>query len=505
MKTAVIYCRVSTKEQTQNHSLPVQEKTCREWCDKNAYRVACIFREEGESAKTINRTEFQKMMAFCLGDKKAGVSAIVVYDLSRFARDVESAKLVEGQFKKRGIDVVAVTQNTENNAAGKLQRNILLSFAQYDNDQRAEKTTAGMKAALQMGRWPFKAPLGYQNFLHPVKGKTIIQDPERAPLVRQAFELYSTGIYTKEQVLKTVTEHGLKTQTGKKLSAQTFNKLLRNPIYAGLLKVNNWESAKGDFDAIIPLEIFEKAQALISGKKASLTPHNRNRDDFPLRHFTICETCGRPLTASWSKGRKRLYPYYFCQNSKCRGVSIRKDRLEESFSQYLAGLKLTPDALRLFNAILRDSWEEKTKGQHIRAKQLQSKIEALKERKSKLLSALLDKVVDEATYREEATKLDSDITLNETAIEEHPGEILDFEGLLNNASSLISNQDKLWKRIGLNARQRLQKVLFPTGLKINREGIGTAQNPCSYLALCYSNTSKEILVAPRGIEPRFSG
>lgn len=33
-------------------------------------------------------------------------------------------------------------------------------------------------------------------------GKSLMADPERAPLVRRAFEKYATGRYTREQLLK---------------------------------------------------------------------------------------------------------------------------------------------------------------------------------------------------------------------------------------------------------------------------------------------------------------
>lgn len=70
MLRAVIYCRVSTKEQTKNFSLPVQEKACRDYCERECYEVAAIFVDEGESAKTIDRPRFKELLAFCRNKKK---------------------------------------------------------------------------------------------------------------------------------------------------------------------------------------------------------------------------------------------------------------------------------------------------------------------------------------------------------------------------------------------------------------------------------------------------
>ena len=60
-----------------------------------------------------------------------------------------------------------------------------------------------MKAALELGRWTFRAPIGYLNAPR-ARGKSLLPDPERAPIVRRVFEDYSTGRYTKKQLLRTV-------------------------------------------------------------------------------------------------------------------------------------------------------------------------------------------------------------------------------------------------------------------------------------------------------------
>ena len=62
---AVIYVRVSTKEQTENLSLPTQIRACEEYCRREGYEVLERFKEEGESAKTTDRTELQNLLKYC--------------------------------------------------------------------------------------------------------------------------------------------------------------------------------------------------------------------------------------------------------------------------------------------------------------------------------------------------------------------------------------------------------------------------------------------------------
>jgi site-specific DNA recombinase len=83
---AVIYCRVSTKEQTQNLSIPTQRRACNEYCARHGLTVAREFVDAGESAKTADRPELKAMLAYCR-HHKGQIQALVVYNVSRFARD----------------------------------------------------------------------------------------------------------------------------------------------------------------------------------------------------------------------------------------------------------------------------------------------------------------------------------------------------------------------------------------------------------------------------------
>lgn len=458
--------------------------------------VAEIFVEEGESAKTANRPEFKKMLDYC--QKNRGkVQALVVYSVNRFARNNKDHTVVRAFLLGLGVTLRSVTEPIEDTSTGRLMEGVLASFSQFDNDVRAERTVAGMKSALQAGQWTFKAPLGYLNVRGPQNKKTLAHDSQKAPLVRQAFELYSSGLYTKEQVLKKITDLGLKTQTGKRLPSQTFNKMLRKPIYAGWLAVNKWENVKrGNFEPIVSQEVFEKVQALITGKKVAITPHKRNHEDFPLRHFTHCEACGRPLTASWSKGRTKKYPNYRCQNSKCKAISIRKEKLEDSFLEHLGKLKPTPESLRLFKAVMLDFWNDKRKEAASYVRGLQKQLEALKIKKERLEEAFIyEKSIDQGTYNEQGAKLKQDITLKELEISENRLDEVDFEGLLDHASFVISNPEKVWEQEGLAQKQRLQKVLFPDGAIFGKGGFGTSKPAFIYTLLSASRTQNELLVA----------
>jgi hypothetical protein len=181
---------------------------------------------------------------------------------------------------------------------------VLAAFAQFDNDVRSDRTRAGMKAALELGRWVFLAPIGYLNAPRSI-GKSLIHDPERAPLVRRAFEDYASGRFTKEQLLKHVRTWGLTNRRGRPLTSQAIGVLLRNQLYAGIVDVPEYgvRGKRGDFAPLISEELFYRVQAILSGRAPSTAPRKRAHPDFPLRGFVRCDSCGRGLTGSWSKGR----------------------------------------------------------------------------------------------------------------------------------------------------------------------------------------------------------
>ena len=64
MVGAVIYVRVSTKEQTEHLSLPTQLRDCEEYCRLQGYEVLERFHEEGESAKSTDRSQLQNLLTY---------------------------------------------------------------------------------------------------------------------------------------------------------------------------------------------------------------------------------------------------------------------------------------------------------------------------------------------------------------------------------------------------------------------------------------------------------
>lgn len=118
---AVLYCRVSSKEQTKSPSLPMQEASCREFRERHDWEVERAFIERGESAKTADRTELQRMLTFCRRHRKR-VDVVVVYNLNRSARNAGDHHAVRGIFRSLGITLPSVTEHIDDSPGGKIGR-----------------------------------------------------------------------------------------------------------------------------------------------------------------------------------------------------------------------------------------------------------------------------------------------------------------------------------------------------------------------------------------------
>ena len=379
---------------------------------------------------------------------------------------------------------------------------VLAAFAQFDNDVRSDRTRAGMKAALELGRWVFLAPLGYMNAPRAM-GKSLIPDPERAPLVRRAFQDFATGRFTKQEVRANLTALGLKTRRGQPVPSQTFDALLRNRAYIAQVEVPGYGiSTRGDFEPLVSEKVFYRVQAILDGRLEITAPRQRNDPDFPLRGYVRCEACGKPLTASWSKGRSDYYAYYHCRPG-CRAVNISKTKLEELFIDELARLQPTAGFMRLVKDRVLHAWRDLKADANQRMVEVERKQRAIQQKLDRLDEAFLyERTIDIDVYDRQRDKLREELTLAQMHRHATELEELDVEGILAFAERVLPSASSLWVQSSLNQKQRLQELFFPDGMRFDGKrivGTGTTLPVFNYLSPD-SDVKKEV-VDQTGIEP----
>ena len=499
---AVIYIRVSTKEQTENLSLPTQLRACEEYCHRQGYEVLERFKEEGESAKTADRPELQRLLKYCR-THKGRVHFVVVFNLTRFAREKYDHFALRSHLKSLGISLRSATEPIDDTATGKLMEGVLASFAQFDNDVRSDRTKAGMKAALEIGRWTFLAPIGYINVPRSF-GKSLIPDPDRAAAVKQIFEDFATGQFTKQELLAQITRRGVRTRRGLPLSSQAFGTMLENPLYIGIVDVPDYgvRWKRGDFEPLITEEVFYRVQAVLAGRIQPTAPRQRNRPEFPLRGFIRCSICGRGLSGSWSKGRHERYAYYHCR-PKCRAVNVTKARLEGLFVDELERLQPTLGYMRLLKESVLQVWHQRKGAVRGELEDVERKVKAIQQKLDRLDDAFIfARAIDLETYERQRDRLREELTL--VQIDRHSTQLedLDVEGILAFAERVLPKASELWVHASLDQRQRLQQLFFPEGVPFDGKRFSrTAVNAAAFSYLRPIQQGDENLVDQTGVEP----
>ena len=180
---------------------------------------------------------------------------------------------------------------------GKFMLSIAFGQSKYYVDNLSENIKRGHQNKVKDGIWPQMAPLGYVN-----KNRKIVPDKNIAPLIRKTFEAYSSGSFTLRQLRDKFNELGLKRKSGKELAVSNYQKLLKNPIYTGLMLYNG-EIHEGKHEPIITKKLFDLCQEVMMNKSKPKSPKLK---PYIFRGFFRCGECGCFITTETQKGHNYL-------------------------------------------------------------------------------------------------------------------------------------------------------------------------------------------------------
>ena len=492
MGNAIIYTRVSTKNQAEEgYSLAGQEKDCKAFAEVNGYSVSKVFVEKGESAKTQARTELQNLMKFCVANKK-NIDAIIIWKIDRLTRDIKGFYSLQDFFAKLNIKVLFARENNGDSATDKLTRNLMGVLAQYENDQKSERVTNGMKTAFLQGHWMWKAPIGYL-----MKNGNIEPDPKTAHHIKKIFKLFATGMYQQVQILEILKNDGFE------INNNLLCLMLRNSLYMGYMYKKEWskEPVRGVFEPLITEEIFRKVQRILDGNKPLITPHKRNNPLYPLRQFITCPNCNQPLTASQSRGRKERYAYYHCYNKDCCiNFRIRKERLEDEFIKYLEIVKPDKRFLDLFKAVIADVHREMVSEQVGQIKALEKRLSEARENKNRLLDFYLSNKIRQEDYDFKSEDIDRNIKRLETMVADCKIPENDLIECVKYVTNMILKINEVYANSTLDIKQRLQRLIFPQGVSYDLERFRTPEISSLFIKKDASTASYSKMVLPGEFE-----
>jgi DNA invertase Pin-like site-specific DNA recombinase len=461
-KKAVIYCRVSTKEQVEEgNSLITQEKNCTEYAEKNGYSVERVYIEQGESAKTADRTELKKLLSFCT-TKKNEIKAVIAYKIDRISRNIDDYSQIRIQLKRFGVEIKSTSEKFEDTAAGRFMENIIANVAQFDNDVRAERSIGGMRDAVREGRYVWMAPYGYSNVKQD--GRTTIAPNEFSKWVVKAFNEISMNLSPVDEIRRRLTREGMITQAGKAMSRSNFFHMIRNEIYTGWMEKFG-ERHKGRFEPLVSEELFREVQRILDAKNKKHKQYLLESPDFPLRRF-IKHPSGKMVTGSWSKGRNSKYPYYFIHSTN---FSFRKEQLEHIFQSLLNRFQLDSTYYSDLRKYVKDELSSRFGVRKIDQTNLPRIINELKTKKNSLLEKNLQGVISDDFFKDRVAIIDEELRNLERKLAEPSENTIDFTRLLDLMNQLFKNPGELWANADFQDKLKLQWFYFPEGLVFDGE------------------------------------
>ncbi len=317
---AALYARVSSDRQDVDLSVSAQRRALKEYAKANGYSVAREYVDEAESGRVADRPQFREMIEE--GSKpKAPFEVILVWKFSRFTRKREHAVAFKSQLRRKGIRVVSITEQAEDNATGRLLEGIIESVDEYYSENLAQEVVRGMREAASRGFFlGTKAPFGYRKIKVSDGAKerpTLEVDPATAPVVKEIFESSLRGNGLKE-ICRELNDRGV-TNRGKRWYKGGLHYVLRNEAYTGTavwgLKGRRENAqdpvrVEGAWPALVSRELFDAVQQAMSERAPKVRRPGRVGSKFLLSGLLRCGVCGRPYSGQGAKSGR--FAYYVC-------------------------------------------------------------------------------------------------------------------------------------------------------------------------------------------------
>jgi len=370
MKTAAIYCRVSTEDQErEGTSLDSQLRACQDKAHELGYEISESHTlRETYSGLSLDRPKLTQLRQ-CVGDKE--VDAVVAYTLDRLSRDPVHFIILQEEMERSGVDLVLVTEDLDNSDLGLLITHIKGYAAKLEAEKIKERTMRGKRARALAGKLPANSHARLYGYSY-IPGKDVGEgiryiNEKQAAIVRQMYQWLLEGLST-DAITYRLRELEIPTPSGKGYWIRsTVLKILSNPAYCGKtfaftctygmpkyrLKPNTrrkntgiiwkpkeqWVEIPNATPAIISEETFNAAQEKLAENRKLATRNKKH--EYLLGGYIYCAKCRRTFWGApgikHRDGRRYEYPFYHCSGRlkkvtpiKCCNKQHSARKLEEA-------------------------------------------------------------------------------------------------------------------------------------------------------------------------------
>lgn len=335
-----IYIRVSTLNQVDKDSLPMQRK------DLIAYAQYIlntddyvIFEDAGYSGKNTERPSYQDMMAKI---KTGAFTHLLVWKIDRISRNLLDFSAMYKELKDLGVTFISKNEQFDTSTAmGEAMLKIILVFAELERNITAERVTATMISRASSGLWNGgRIPYGY-DYNYDTHEFSI--NEHEAAGVRLIHDRYDK-LHSLVRLSKEMNESEYLPKSSTNWNPTTLHKILTSQFYTGDYVYNRrkdgdstkekdpseWVLAENHHPAIISHEQKDRIVATLSDNNtASLLKKPRATKNVHIFQSVLyCDRCNKFMNSSSSNSnRSWRYSKYSCsasrndQSNRCRSTS----------------------------------------------------------------------------------------------------------------------------------------------------------------------------------------
>ena len=373
-----IYSRVSTANQVGGRfdSCESQAAVCRDFIAKHAtdgwFEVAC-FSDPAYSGSSMNRPGIRALMR----QIEAGeIKVVLIFKLERVLRSTDEWGPFRSFLQQHGCRLLSPTEDlSDETPSGRLKNNLLMSVAEYERLNTAEKIRIKLNEQAKRGFWTGgQVPFGY-NYDEALQG--LNPHPTEAATLRRIFEM-AARLISLTEIANTLNAEGLRTRARifqkrdgtkknvgeKRFRSDIIRRLITRPLYAGRVRMNGHEFP-GLHAALVTDDLWERANAAI---RPSLQPaprrfRGRDKHFHLLKGVAYCGCCGRAMIPNASGKLDpdgKPYRYYTCgyahkerSDANCPVRHVSATALETAVVGFLGACSQHPDVLAATTASVR--------------------------------------------------------------------------------------------------------------------------------------------------------
>lgn len=336
MKSAVAYMRMSTDR--QEHSIESQERLINVYAQQHNYLINNLYIDEGISGRNAEkRPQFLQMID---DSSKKEFEYVLIYDSSRFARNLEQSLVYKSILKKNGVSLISITEPTLDEDTSLITDALFGAMNEMYSRKLSKNVKRGMEQKALRGEFCAHAPFGYD---YDKNLKMLVINQQEAPVAKYIFSEILKG-RTPYSISTEMREKNIRTKNGITLERRRIEYMIRNPVYKGYLR---WTSANGiivqksNHKPLINEVEFEKIQRVIEQRALRLRRNSKPPEfcNHWLSGIIYCSECNCVYTyvkPREHEGKKARFRCSGQSRGLCSsGISFRIDVLEKQIYSIL--------------------------------------------------------------------------------------------------------------------------------------------------------------------------